>query len=293
MRLVAPLKAANQRFALPVLIVASVVMLALGKADTAVFQRLRTQFGDAAAPILSVLNRPLGAIDTAVDRVHDVVALYQENARLREDNARLLQWQQVAQTLNAENIRLRSLVRLVPDPTASFVSARVIANSGGAFVRSVLVDAGRADGVARGQAAITGEGLAGRVTEVGDRTARVLLLTDLNSRVPVTIESSRERAVLAGDNSERPQLLYVAPRAVVKIGDRVVTSGSGGVFPPGLPVGMVASVDSGVYRVEPFVELSRLDFLSIVDYGLPGVLPHPVTHLAHAGKKSSAARGGR
>jgi rod shape-determining protein MreC len=183
------------------------------------------------------------------------------------------------------------LLNLAPEPMVSFVSAKVIANSGGSFIRSVLVNAGRADNVARGQAAITGEGLVGRIAEVGERASRVLLITDLNSRIPVTIEGSRERAVLAGDNSEQPRLIYLPARPPVKVGDRIVTSGHGGVFPPGLPVGVIASTADGVARVEPFVELSRLDFVRVVDFGLAGVLPQPVQPIIRSGrgKKQPAA----
>ncbi|HZS84052.1 MAG TPA: rod shape-determining protein MreC [Stellaceae bacterium] len=271
-----PVKAIGQRFALPILVLASVTMIVLGKADTLLFERVRTAFADVAAPLLGALSQPVAAFDSVVERAHDVLGLYSENARLREDNARLLQWEQVAQQLGTENARLRELLKLTPDPAVSFVSARVIANSGGSFVRSVLVDAGSRDGVLRGQAAITGEGLVGRITDVGDRAARVLLLTDLNSRVPVALDGSRERAVLAGDNSDRPRLLYLPLRSEVKVGDRIVTSGNGGIFPPGLPVGVVAAIEDGIVRVEPFAELSRLDFLRIVNYGLNGVLPQPV-----------------
>jgi rod shape-determining protein MreC len=123
---------------------------------------------------------------------------------------------------------------------------------------------------------MTGAGLVGRVTEVGDRAARVLLVTDLNSRVPVAVDGSRERAVLAGDNSDRPRLLYLPARTTVKVGDRLVSSGNGGIFPPGLPVGEVAAIEDGIVRVEPYAELSRLDYLRIVNYGLSGVLPQPV-----------------
>lgn len=284
MRLIAPLRAAGQRFALPLLVVASAVLIMLGKADTLLFERLRAGFGDAAAPILEIAARPVAAIDAAVDRAHDMVALYQENARLREENARLLQWQQAAQNLRSENQRLKSLLNLVPEASASFVTGKVIANSGGTYYRSVLVNAGRVDGIARGQAAIAGEGLAGRVAEVGERAVRVLLLTDINSRIPVVVDGSRERAVLAGDNSEQPRLLYLGQKPSLKVGDRIVTSGHGGVFPPGIPVGAVASIQDAIVRVEPFVELSRLDYLRIVDYGLTGVLPQPVIPIVRAGK---------
>src|SRR5262249_48700346 len=159
------------------------------------------------------------------------------------ENERLLNWQQTALKLASENRRLRELLKLTPDPAATFITARVIASSGGAYVRSLMVRAGSANGVARGQAAVAGEGLVGRVSEVGSRAARVILVTDLNSRVPVVVEGSQQRAMLTGDNSERPFLRYLDTSAQLKVGDRVVTSGQGGVFPPGLPVGVVASLD--------------------------------------------------
>lgn len=290
MRLAVPVRAAGQRFALPILVLVSVAMIVLGKADAFLFERIRAVFADAAAPVLAIVSRPAAAVDAVVDRVQDVFALYSENAQLRRENARLLQWQQVAQGLTVENARLRELLNLVPDPTVSFVSSCVIANSGGSFVRSVLIDAGSREGVVRGQAAMTGAGLVGRVTEVGERAARILLLTDLNSRVPVAFDGSRERAVLAGDNSDRPRLIYLPARSTVKVGDRLVSSGNGGIFPPGLPVGVVAAIDDGIVRVEPYAELSRLDYLRIVNYGLAGVLPQPVVPRAAKPSRGAAAR---
>jgi rod shape-determining protein MreC len=250
---------------------------------------LRTGLSDAAAPVLDVLSRPLGAAEAAVDRVRGLVAVYQENRRLEEDNQRLLQWQQVAIKLNAENRQLQGLLKVVPDRAVSYVTARVIANSGGAYVRTVMVNAGGDGGLARGQAAITGDGLVGRLTEVGSRAARVLLITDLNSRIPVKLEGSHTSAVLAGDNSERPRLLYVGTPEAVKIGDRVVTSGEGGVFPPDLPVGMVSAVGPSGPRVEPYVELSQIGYLMVVDYGLSGALPQPVAPAARPGRRAKVA----
>jgi len=132
---------------------------------------------------------------------------------------------------------------------------------------------------------VTGEGLVGRVSEVGSRAARVLLVTDLNSRVPVIVEGPQQRALLTGDNSERPCLRYLDAGAEIKVGDRVVTSGQGGVFPPGLPVGVVASLDREAPRVEPYVELSRVEYLRIVDYGLADGLPKPVPIASRSGRR--------
>jgi rod shape-determining protein MreC len=256
----------------------------LGKADLLVIDKARIAVADTMAPVLELISEPLAAVNGAVAQVQDMIAVYRQNESLRDENQRLLQWQEVARRLAAENKSLRDLDKLVPDQSMTQLSARVIADSGGAFLRTMLVNAGARDGVARGQAAMTGEGLVGRVSEVGERTARVLLLTDLNSHVPVMLEGSNERALLDGDNSGRPRLVFVEPKAELEIGDRIVTSGSGGVFPPGLPVGIVAETDGGIVRVEPYAELSRLDIVRLVDYGLGGVLPQSAVPPPRAAK---------
>ena len=269
----AQFRATLQRSLPPLLIVLAAAVILLGKADQTMFASLRTTLSDDAAPALALLSRPVGFATRVVDRVRGVVTMYQDNLRLTEENRRLLQWQDVALKLTADNRQLRGLLKVVPTNAASYVTARVIANSGGGYVRTVMVDAGSVEGLARGQAAITGEGLVGRLTEVGLRAARILLITDLNSRIPVVVERSRANGVLAGDNSERPQLIYLTEREGAEIGDRIVTSGEGGVFPPGLPVGVVAAVGAKGVRVEPFVELSQLGDVLIVNYGLTGGLP--------------------
>src|SRR5438874_5869787 len=235
-RLSPQLRAGIQRSTLPALILLSGAMLVAGKTDQTMFETLRTGLSDVAAPALDVASRPLGAAEAAIDRVRGFIGVYQVNRRLEEENQRLLQWQQVALKLTTENRQLQGLLKVVPDRAVSYVTARVIANSGGAYVRTVMINAGSDGGLARGQAVIAGEGLVGRLTEVGGRAARVLLITDLNSRIPVMLENSHASAVLAGDNSERPRLIYLSEPGSVKIGDRLVSSGEGGVFPPGLPV---------------------------------------------------------
>lgn len=119
---------------------------------------------------------------------------------------------------------------------------------------------------------MVGHGLLGRVAEVGNRSARVLLINDLNSRIPVVIESSRERAVLAGDNSASPRLQYLPITTRVKPGDRIVTSGHGGVFPSDLPVGVVTTVAKEGVRVRPYASADRLEFIRLMDFGLNGML---------------------
>src|SRR5258708_10850716 len=177
-RLSAQLRATVQRAMLPLLVLVSVAVVIIGKADRVAFDSVRAVVGDAVAPMLEALSRPIAAAAGAVDRVRLLFTTYEENVRLEDENRRLLQWQQAALNLAADNRQLRGLVKAVPEAAVSYVTARVIANSGGAFVRMILVNVGSADRVARGQAVITGEGLVGRLTEVGTRAARVLLIND-------------------------------------------------------------------------------------------------------------------
>ncbi len=161
---------------------------------------------------------------------------------------------------------------MTPNPRLAFISAPVVADASSGFVRGVIALAGQQHGVRKGQAAMVGNGMVGRVQDVGNRVSRVMLLTDINSRLPVLIERTRDQAILAGNNSERPEVSYLSRDADVKIGDHVVTSGVGGAFPAGLPVGEVADISDGKVYVQPFADLGRLEFIRMVDYDLPGVL---------------------
>jgi rod shape-determining protein MreC len=272
LRLATPVKAWTQRFALFFLAGVALALMLLDKADSVVVERARSVVSDTVAPILDAASRPVESFNNLVEQGGQLIAIAAENAKLREQNERLQHWQTVARRLEAENTALRSTLNLVPDPALHYVTARVIADQGGAFVRSVLVNAGAVEGVEQGQAALTGDGLAGRVAEVGHNTSRVLLVTDMNSRIPILVGDAQNRAMLVGDNTAEPHLLYLEPRVDVQPGDRVVTSGHGGVFPPGLPVGRVVSVGEEDIRVRPFVDWGHMQYLRLVEYQLPGIL---------------------
>ena len=271
-RIAAPIRSLAQRFMFLGLILAAAALMLLGKVDVALVERTRIQVTDAMAPILDVLSRPLDAIDHAVVEGRELLNVRAENARLKADNERLLRWQAAARKLEAENRALKGLLNFKAPGDASFIAARVIADAGGTFAHSLLLNAGEREGARKGQAVVIGSGLAGRVQEVGARSARILLITDLNSRIPVLIEPSRTRAVLAGTNTDRPRLVHLPPGAVVTEGDRIVTSGHAGAFPQGLPVGVVASVGEGGIDIQPFVDRARLEVVRILDFGLDGII---------------------
>ena len=272
-RLTLPVTGWVQRFSFALLVAASIGMLVLGRIESNFVERLRVGVTDTVAPVLEALSQPSATVAAIVEDMRSLADLHGENERLRTVNERLLQWQAVARTLEQENLAYKELLNLVDDPHPAFITARVIGDAGGAFVRTVLLNAGTDDGVRVGQAAVNAEGLVGRVVEAGRRSTRILLLTDLNSRIPVVMEKTRVPAILAGDNSDHPRLTFTPVNALFEPGERIVTSGHGGMLPPGLPVGEVVSTNSGVARVRPYVNWSALEYLRVLDFALPGILP--------------------
>jgi rod shape-determining protein MreC len=280
LRYAVPIRVLLHRFAYLLLVLMAFMLLVLGKAEVALIDRARVQAMDALAPILHVIRQPIDAVHGVVRGINDIIYLRSENARLREENARLLAWREAAVRYERENARLRNLLRVTGEPLTTFVSASVVGESASTFFRTMLLNAGARDGVEKGQAAVAPEGLAGRVIEVGQRSSRILLMTDLNSRIPVMLEQSRTRAILAGDNTDMPRLEYLPSSAQVSPGDRIITSGHGGGVPPGIPVGVIASVTDGVVRVQPFVAFDRLEVVSIARHGfakLPSLSGIPLT----------------
>lgn len=259
-----------QRFYFPLLILAAIALMMIGHVNGTAVEQARTRVTDAVSPVLNVMSRPAASVADGLEYFRQLVDLHDENARLREENARLRQWEQAALRMDAENRSLRSLLSFKPDPAATVVTGRVVGDPGGAFVRTVVVTVGEREGVERGQAVMSGQGLVGRIVQVGDWSSRVLLITDLNARIPVVLESSRQRAMLAGDNSDHPLLTYLPPNSEVTTGERVFTSGHGGLFPPGLPVGIVEKGADGKPRVVPMADLSRLEHVQVIDFGTTG-----------------------
>ena len=262
------------RFAFAILVCASFILMAIGRTEGTLVIQTRAFVLDALTPVLDILSRPASAIANGLDGIHGVVQLHAENVRLQAENERLAHWQTVATQLASENTILRRQMNFIPDPDPAFVTARVIGDVGTGFGRSMLLSAGARDGVRKGQAVLSGESLVGYIAQVSERSSRLLLLTDINAHLPVMVESSHTRAILAGDNQDMPRLDYLPGNATLQLGDRVVTSASGAAFPPGMGIGVVvAGSDGASYRVQPFVRRDQLEFVTIVDYGLGGVLP--------------------
>ncbi|MGB9152526.1 MAG: rod shape-determining protein MreC [Alphaproteobacteria bacterium] len=265
-----PWRGISQRFSFILFAGLSVVLLILSHAQPVMISGIRTHMIDTLAPVLDAVARPMTAIESAGAAIRNTVSLRADNQKLRDENTHMIEWQNAVVSLEKENRELRALLHFKTEPSLAYISARVIADTGGAYARGLIVTAGKTDGVREGMAAMTGEGLIGRVVEVGDWSSRVLLISDLNSRIPVTVAETGERAILAGDNSSEPKLLFMPRDAASGDGARVVTSGHGGVFPPNLPVGILQEKSHGAYSVVPSADLGRVTYVRLVDFDLKG-----------------------
>src|SRR5215472_3969588 len=209
------------KLTLPVLIAAAFGLMLLGKADALLAERARMALADALVPIYAALAAPLAHVREILVGATDLWDLQGENARLRDENEHLRRWQSIALALDAENQRLKANLRWIPDPAPSYITARVVADAGGVYAKAVLLSVGPYHGVRKGEIALDERGLVGRVTEVGARTARVLLITDLNSRIPVVMENTRGHAILVGSNGPRPRLVYWPEGTMPQEGERI------------------------------------------------------------------------
>lgn len=254
-------------FGLVTLVVLCLICLAffvLWRADSPRLVRLRMAISDRFAPTIETGTAPVIEGTALVRDYRSVSELRIENERLRAEVQRMLAWREVAEQLEEENARLRALNNVQLAPRISVITGEVIADSGSAFSQSALLNIGADKGVEDGSAAMDDQGVVGRVVGVGRHTARVVLLSDPTSRVPVNIGTVAQRAILAGDNGIKPRIEFLTSTEGIKVGDRVVTSGDGGVFPPNLLVGRIADVGRRYARVELAANFHRLQFIRIL-----------------------------
>lgn len=256
------------RSAFPILLLVSLGLLVLSRLEHKVVTQLRWHVTEAMTPVLNTLLIPLEPLQWMKRQASEHWRMSETLLKIREENVKLRNWQWRAQELQRKVDTLNGLVRVVEEADTPFVTARVMANSSGAFVRSVLINAGRLQQVRLGYPAVNEDGLVGRIVDAGDSAARVLLLTDLNSRVPVRVGKAGTRAILVGDNGPVPRLDYLPANAKLTEGELVATSGAGGLFPPGLRVGVVVRDRRGM-RVKPSAGLDHLEYVSVLFYASP------------------------
>lgn len=259
------LRTAGERPVLVVIAGVAVLLLVLAWFNVRAIEVVTDGIADRMLPAVALVREPIALTRRIGDQIGTLLAVRAENERLRAENRRLLDWQSRAVWLTVENRSLRTMLDMsTGTPDAAWTTARIVADSAGPFVHTRLIDVGRDHAIEVGMAVLTPQGMIGRVIDVGARSARVLLLTDFNSKLPVIIERSGDQALLAGDNTAEPKLQFLPMNPRFAIGDRVMTSGKGGVLPPGLMIGEIARIDGSRVAVRTFVEWPSVDFVSVL-----------------------------
>lgn len=244
----------------------ALVFLFLEMMGPGIPRMVRGYANDLAAPLLIILEEPIRAAQSGMERLAGVSDIYVENADLRDENDRLRQWREAAQRLLLENERLRNILKVPQREVPPVATARVIGIGGGAFERNVVINAGSKEQVLVNLPVVDEEGLVGRTIEVGYLSTRVLLITDFNSRVPVRVERTGDVAIAEGLNEPLLRLRFLPVGVSLRVGDRIITSGHGGLFPPDLPVAQVASINDEMILLRPLSALESLDFVRVMDY---------------------------
>ena len=220
-----------RRILIGVVFVCLIAIFGLWRIDNPRVERFRAAMVDKLVPSFDWALVPVTRVARMVDDFQSYARIYEQNQELRRELQQLKSWREAALQLEQENARLLDLNKVRLNARLTFVTGVVLTDNGSPFRRSVLLNVGARDGIVDGWATMDGLGLVGRISGVGQRTSRVILLSDTNSRVPVTIQPSGQRALLVGDNTLAPPVEIVENIEDVRPGDRVVTSGDGKVFP--------------------------------------------------------------
>ena len=236
----------------------------LWRIDSPRVERFRMLLIDRVVPSMDWAMAPITWGTGVVSGFQSYSRILEQNQELRRELQQMKAWREAALQLEQKNAKLLDLNAVRLDPRLTHVTGVVMADSGSPFRQSVLLNVGERDGIRDGWATMDGLGVVGRISGVGRTVSRVALLTDASSRVPVTVQPSGQRAILSGDNTALPPLDFVEKTDLVRPGDRVVTSGDGGVFPAGLLVGQVVQGSDRRLRVVPAADYLRLEFLRVL-----------------------------
>ena len=259
------------------MVILLVGLFLLWRIDSPRVERVRIEIIDRVIPNFAWATYPLSGAVNIIRSARSYSRIYQQNQELRRELQQMKAWKEAALQQEQENARLQDLNNVRLDPKFIKTTGIVLADSGSPFRQTVLLNIGKRDGIIDGWAVMDGIGLVGRIAGVGERTSRVILLNDTASRVAVTIESNGQTALLVGDNTINPSIEFLEDPKTVQPGDRVMTSGDGGVFPPGILVGQVTETQSGRLRVRLAADLQRLRFLLVLRHKLRTTISTPAS----------------
>jgi rod shape-determining protein MreC len=214
--------------------------------------------------IQTAFLRPFQETQVLLKNTYTLMHLKEDHERLAQENERLKWQMKTLEKLHHENEILRKSLKIPLFEKYGYLSAKILSSPYDGFHHFCIIEAGTKNGLKKNQAVVVKEGVLGRLEKVGKHVSRVLLLNDANSRIPVITASSLQKAILAGDGTFFPTLVYVGDIRKVKRGEKVVTSGMGGIFPAGCLVGIVDEITNNKIRVRPYVPFQDIQWVQIL-----------------------------
>lgn len=253
-----------RRFLHLIIILIGFALIFIGKADLLAIRTLQTNVSGIFAPLFNVVAAPVRAVETMFEGMRTVASLREETVRLRAENERLKRWRRRSEILESENRQLRTVLGAVIPADRQAVTARAIAAPGSSFSHTMMITHGTDKRIQRGDPVVTADGLVGYIIEVSKRHSWVLMLSDVNSRLPILLSTSSWPGLAIGQNSDMLSLSFLPLEAEPKENELVLTSGHGEILPPGLPVGRVVKGVGQEFYIQPVVNLRKVAFVSIL-----------------------------
>ncbi len=235
------------------------------------------------SPIIKIVNSPFKIAHDVSENLGDYKELQKKYENLQLDMRQASYWEAYARQLLAENQLLRerwNLAKDFPKLPGNFVVARIIADLSGTFINSFIINSGKINHINENDIALNNGSLVGRVIDTKNNYARILLLTDINSRIPVIIGPERLRAIMAGNNSDKTDVFFAPIDSVITPGMNVFTSGHGGIFPPGIPIGQIIASKSDIIKISLITNPHILEYIDILSFGAKIILEDSKTNIS-------------
>jgi len=255
-------KGTQQRFSLFALIVFSIILIYVETIETKPLDYLRSFIKDTIYRGSVAVSFPSKSFKSVFGAVENHLNLFNKNIKLKEENAQLKEQIFDPDFLIFENKQLRQLLDEQVTSSTNLVSARVILDKQSPYLNSFIINSGSNKEIKNGMAVLDGKNFVGRIVDVNFFSSRVLLVTDLNSKIPVSIEPSGHQAILSGRGTKEPTLEYLPKNHKVQSGNKVYTSGKEGIFSPGIPIGE-GRMSNDKNSVSLFSDISQIMFINI------------------------------
>lgn len=247
----------------------ALLLILVHKIDLGIVSGVSNGIFYITAPLIRLVSLPADALSYGYKKTAAIANVYRENERLRQENEELFLLKDKMKALKAENKILKKLLHHIDLPQTQSYTARVIAENGDAFANSLIIYLGKeAPNIKRGYAVVNNRGLIGRIDIVSGNYARVTLLTDINSKIPVVSQKSRDRGILTGNNTGELSLIFTPLLAELHKGDLLVTSGVGGGLPPDIPVARIKRVGVENITAVPLFSASSLEIVKVIAYDI-------------------------